>query len=166
MARGAPRILKRANIVQQSLRVPFDVEVTVDGSSGNGFGSAVCAGLAEANIHFKAAVAYVEVVSTTGESIDADWSGDVSFGTTASADATLGGTDANIIGSTALGPASGGVIAPRRGTGTTAALLDNTDGSLEINLNLSVDDANVADTDSVVRLRGVLFIDATVLGDD
>lgn len=165
MARGIPRSLARSSGLRRSFVVRGTVTITVDGSSGAGFGTAVLGRLPEGNLSFHAAVAYFSVLSA-GTPVSATFSGDVGIGTTATADATLGTTDVNVIGSTAIGPAVAGVIAATRGTGTTYALIDNTAGTTNLNINLSVDDADVSGTTGTVTIEVVVYLDMVVLGDD
>lgn len=58
-------------------------------------------------------------------------------------------------------------MSPRaRGTNATQAILDNTDGSLELNLNLLIDDANISADSQSLTASGELHIVYSVLGDD
>lgn len=166
MARGSPRSLERANIVTQPFVVSNRVSVSIDGSSGAGWGTAVIGGLPEGFLSLKAAVAAVTVLGTGGTGIAATWSGDVAVGTTPTADNTLGGTDVNVTASTAIGPAVAGVIGRVSALGSTAVLLDNSGGSLELNLNVLVDDANVSGTEGTLDIDVVVWLDMTILGDD
>jgi len=65
-----------------------------------------------------------------------------------------------------LGAATARVSPVVRATGVTAAIFDNTDGSLEINLNLIIDDATISADDVEFTASGVLEIVYCVLGDD
>ena len=100
--------------------------------------------------------------------LTAVWNGDYGFGTTATADATLDGTDVNILGPAAIGPAVAEVIAPGgffEAQGPT--IFDNSDGSLQLHLNLLIDPGNITDNTSVeIALTGAMDILYAVLGDD
>ncbi len=101
-----------------------------------------------------------------GQDIAADGSGDFSLGSTITADATLDGTDVNMLPSSAmLDPFVAGV-----GTGTGAlaasAQLDGTATAIDMNLNLIIDDADVADAASdIVLVSGTVTCTWVNLGD-
>ena len=163
MSRGAPQ---RQEIVKQTYLVR-NLTITVDATTGNGFGTVVIGDFPEGNLLYLGGVSYL---TFAGSGSDADlsdtWNGDYSIGTTPSADATLTGTDANLIDSAAIGPAVAEVSPRTRSAGATQAMLDNTDGSLEINLNLSIDDADIAGTDSVITINGEVQLLFSVMMDD
>jgi hypothetical protein len=98
--------------------------------------------------------------------IGAAGSGDFSLGTTISADATLGGTDVDIMASTAmLDPFVSGV-----GTGSGALVnntaFDGTGTAKDLNLNIIIDDADVADAASdIVYVTGTITVKWDFLGD-
>ncbi len=117
------------------------------------------------NILFFGAAAYLQFTKLDAGTT-ATFDGDYSVGTTATADATLSTTDANIIGSSALGAATAGVSPVVRGEGATAVMLNNTDGSLELNLNLIMDDAVVSADDQDFTVTGYIDRVYAVLGDD
>lgn len=168
--KGLPRSLSRATPIAapiQKVRVPIDHTATIDGATGVGFGSVAIGYLPEGNLLFLGAVSYLTVTKTSGATgITTTFDGDYSIGTTATADATISGTDANIIGSTALGAATAGVSPTVRASNSTSTVLDNTDGSLELNLNLLIDDASVSANDQDVTLAGHIMLAYIVLGDD
>lgn len=173
MGKGLPRSLKNAGVEQNSVRkltIPLDdVVVTVSATgSAIGFGSAVIRGLPEGNVQLIGAVAFVGLSGSGSDAnLAATWSGDYGIGTTPASDATISGTDVNIIGSTAIGPATAEAIAPVRAANDTPAIFDNTDGSLELNLNVLVDAANIVDDESVdLTASGYLSLAYVVLGDD
>ena len=159
---------QRAPIVRQTVKVR-DLAITVDGATGVGFGTAVAADLPAGNILLLGAVAYLAFTGPTSASLDDDWAGDYGVGTTPASDATLTGADIDIIGSTALAAATAEVSPRTRGVGVTAtnaAILDNTDGSLEINVSLLVDDANIGADGLAFTADGEIFLSYVVLGDD
>ncbi|WBQ35338.1 hypothetical protein [Pseudomonas phage pPA-3099-2aT.3] len=163
LSRGSPA---RQDVVKQVVKVN-KLAIQVDGATGVGFGSAVIGGLPEGNILFLGAVAYMQftkAASATG--IQATFDGDYGIGTTPASDATITDTDVDIIASTALGAATAGVSPRARGTNATQAIFDNTDGSLELNLNLLIDDANISADDQDLTVSGELYIVYSVLGDD
>lgn len=163
LSRGSPA---RQDVVKQVVKVN-KLAIQVDGATGVGFGSAVIGDLPEGNILFLGAVAYMQftkAASATG--IQATFDGDYGIGTTPASDATITGADVDIIASTALGAATAGVSPRARGTNATQAIFDNTDGSLELNLNLLIDDANISADDQDLMVSGELYIVYSVLGDD
>lgn len=173
MGKGLPRSTRR-NVTQQTLvrgRFPFRaLALTVTGATGVGWAAAVPGDFPQGNIYIAAAVSYVQftkAASATG--VQDTFDGDYAIGTTPTADATLSGTDANIIPSSPLGPATSGVSPVARGAssgGAVGTILDNTDGSLELNLNLLIDDANISADSQAVTATGYIEVLYAVLGDD
>jgi hypothetical protein len=169
--KGLPRslsrgLLARQDVVKQVVKVN-ELAIQVDGATGVGFGSAVIGGLPEGNILFLGAVAYMQftkAASATG--IQDTFDGDYSIGSAPTDDATLSGSEVDIITSTALGAATDGVSPRARGTNATQVILDNTDGSLELNLNLLIDDADISADEQSLTASGELYIVYSVLGDD
>lgn len=167
--KGLPRSLSRgvtqAPIVRQT--VPINDVVSVAGTSGVGFGSAVIGGLPNGNLLFLGAVAYLQF-RTADADVQAAFDGDYSIGSAPTADATLSGAEVDIVQSTALGAATAGLSPVARGThavAITGTVLDNTAGSLELNLNLIIDDANISGAADFTA-TGVVELSYIVLGDD
>lgn len=161
MARGAAQ---RQEVIKQTFTFT-NVAVSVAGASGVGWGTAVIGDFPEGNILFLGATSYVTVTGPGSASLDDTWDGDYSVGTTPTADATISGTDANIIGSSPFGAATAEVSPNARGTGATVAVFDNTDGSLELNLNVLVDDANISATVAMTA-SGTVTVLYAMMGDD
>lgn len=159
-SRGAP---SRSAVVKQAIRVK-NVPVSVAGTTGVGFGTAVIGDLPAGNILLLGATAYLQFSTVDGD-VQAAYDGDYAIGTTPTADAALAGTEVNVVPSTPLGAATAGVSPVARGAGATAAILDNTDDSLELNLNLLIDDVNISGTGDFT-VSGVVHIAYVVLGDD
>lgn len=174
MAKGLPRSLSRAGahrretIIKRTIPVR-DLVVTVSSTGAAiGFGDGLISDFEEGNILLLGAVANL---SFAGSGSDAnladDWEGDFGIGTTPADDATITGTDVDIIPSTAIGPASSEVISTTRGALGTPLMFDNTDGSLEINLNILIDAVDITDDESVnITVNGELYIAYIPLGDD
>ena len=103
----------------------------------------------------------------TGEDIAQDGSGDYSLGTTITADATLGTTDVDLLPSTAMtDPFVSGVGAATANALAAAAQFDGTATAKDANLNIIIDDVDVADGASdVVLASGTVVITWTNLGD-
>lgn len=172
MGKGLPRSHSRGvpllkEIIKQTI-VLDSVAVSVVGAAGIGFGSAVIGDLPEGNVLLLGAVGYV-TVSGPGASGDLSdtWAGNYGVGTTPASDATITTADVDIIVSTALSAATAEVSPRTRGThlaADTGEVHDNTDDSLEINLNILVDDADISGTvamtvDGVIEISYVMLLD-------
>lgn len=173
MGKGLPRSTARGTpvkqeIIKQTLKVK-DLPITVAGLTGVGWGTAVLGDFPQGNIMLLGAVGYMQFL-TASANVTATFDGDYAIGTTPTADATISGTDANIIPSTALGAATAKLSPRARGVQADGAfcgtVFDNTDGSLELNLQLLVDDANIDANGVAFTANGVLEIAYIVLGDD
>lgn len=171
--KGLPRSMGRGAAVQQeiqrlSLRVK-DLTINVaNGTAAPGQGTAVLAGLPQGNLLFLGAVSYLQF-ATADADIIATFDGDYSIGTVPNADADLADAgEADIVPSTALGAATAKLSPVVRAASTDAlggGVIDNTDGSLELNLNLLIDDASMSG-DAAFTANGVVHIAFIVLGDD
>lgn len=165
--KGLIRSLSR-NPVRQAVRKQVvrlsNVAISVAGTTGVGFGSAVIGDLPEGNILVLGAVSYLQF-TTVDADVQAAFDGDYSIGSAPTADAALAGAEVDIIPSTALGAATAGVSPVARGAQGAQTLLDNTDGSLELNLNLLIDDANISGTGDFT-VSGYVVLLYSVLGDD
>ena len=164
LARGAPQ---RQDIIRQVVKIDRTVAVTATGAAV-GFGTGVIGDLPEGNILFLGAVCYLQLSGSGSDAnLDATWDGDFSVGTAPTADVTLSGAEVDIIGSTALGAATAEVSPRVRAVNATQAMLDNTDGSLELNLNVLIDAANIVDGATVnLTARGTLQLAYVVMLDD
>jgi hypothetical protein len=159
MPKGLQRTLKRARLKGGTLKpstIPIDLTVAVaDGAPG--FGTAVIRGLPRGRLLLLGSAVKL-VFTRVGTAITATFDGDFSIGTAATIDADFGDTgEANIIASTAMGAATAGVSPTLAATANTAAMLDNTAGDLELNLNVLIDDAAISGADSL-RAQGTLNI--------
>lgn len=152
-------------------RVRYDVKAlalnVTSVTTADGVGTVVVGDFPDGNILFLGGIAYLKFTTSDADITSLIWEGDYSVGTTATADATLDGTDVNLIASSAVGPAVAKVSPLTRGAGSTAALFDNTDGSLEINLNVKVDAAHIGDSATgSFTVDGYVELVYIVLGDD
>jgi hypothetical protein len=153
-------------VLKQTIRVK-DLPITVNGATGVGWGTAVVGDFPQGNILILGIVSYLQFKIVTAAGVQATFDGDYSLGTTPTADATLSGTDVNLVPSTATNPATAGVSPVVRGASSTPpGLFDNTDDSLEINLNFLIDDANISADTQLLAVNGTVHIAFTVLGDD
>lgn len=132
-----------------------------------GFGTLVLSGLPQGNILFLGAVAYLQF-KTADADVIAAFDGDFSLGTAPTADNALSGAEVDLIPSTPLGAATAKKSPYVRGVSATAncgTILDNTDGSLEVNLNLLIDDASISGA-APFTVDGVVRLAILVMGDD
>jgi hypothetical protein len=172
MGKGLPRSLSRGvaqrqDIIKQTININHAVSVTAVGAAV-GFGTSVIGDLPEGNILFLGAVGYVQLSGSGSDAnLDAAWDGDFSVGTAPTADVTLSGAEVDILASTALGAATAEVSPRVRAVNATQSILDNTDGAMELNLNVLVDAANIVDGATVnLTARGILQIAYVVMLDD
>ena len=172
MSKGLNRSLARsipldARMIKQTIIVR-DLALSAVGATGIGFGFAIAEDLPEGNILFFGAVCNLRF---SGPGADANlsdtWVGDYSVGTVGTVSTTLTTTSINFIESTALAAATAEVSPVTRGVATTTAkafILDNTDGSLEINISLLIDDTSIGGTvamtvDGLIALSYVMLLD-------
>jgi len=158
-----------AQIIKKHITVA-SLTFDVAGATGVGFGSVVIGDFPEGNVLMLGAVSYMQFSGPGGDAGLVDtWVGDYGIGTTPASDGTISVGDEDIIAETALAAATAEVGLRTRATGATAtnaAVFDNTDGSLEINVNLLIDDASIRADDITFTLIGDLHISYIMLGDD
>ena len=171
MSKGLVRSLGRANpqaaaVVKQRIKVSNVSLSVVDGAPG--YGTVVIGDLPQGNILFLGAISYLSF-TTSDADVTATFDGDYSIGTVPTADSDVADSgEADIIPSTALGAATAKVSPVVRGASTDAiggGIIDNTDGSLEINLNLLIDDAAISGA-AIFTVNGYVEVLYSVLGDD
>lgn len=107
------------------------------------------------------------VLTKSAAGVNADWDGDFSLGTVAAAaDATLTGTEANIIASTATPQAVAGVTTAKA-IQAADVLLDGTATAVDVYLNVLVDDADqdVTTTPTNLIANGTITLTYALLGD-
>lgn len=168
--KGLPRSTSRAKqastpVVTRRIQIR-NLQVTVAGTTGVGFGSVAIEGLPQGNILFLGAVAYAQFSKNGDADVQDAFDGDFSVGTVPTVDVDLADSgEADIIASTPLGAATAGLSPALRATNATQSILDNTDGTLELNLNLLIDDANISGS-ATFLVNGSLNLAYIVLGDD
>lgn len=167
--KGLVRSLARGKPQNQAVRrqrvILKNKALTTTGATGDGWGTVEIGDLPEGNILILGAAANLQFTGSSAGTT-ATFTGAYAVGTTATADATLSGTDANVIASATISAATGKVSPVTRGVGSTVAMLDNTDGSLELNLNVKIDDAAVSADNQAFTVSGVLDLVYSVLLDD
>lgn len=171
MSKGLTRSTSRAPAQKASiLRASISVEdLAISVADGNpGFGFAAAAGLPEGNFVFLGAVAYLQFSSSSSH-LTATFTGTTSIGSVGTVDGDVSDAgEADICPSTAIGAATAKVSPVVRLASTAAmsgAVIDNTDGTKNININVLIDDAAI---DGAVALVANGYIDLlySVLGDD
>lgn len=167
--KGLPRSLSRGSaarnpVTKQTVRVRGLV-CNVDGATGVGFGTAVIGDLPEGNILLLGAVGYL-AAQTTNVGVVTTFNPTAAIGSAPTADATLSGAEVDILPATALGAATARVSPRGRLTNATQVVLDNTDGSLELNLNVNVPDADISANGVPITFDGEVFLSYVVLADD
>lgn len=140
--------------------------VTVANTTGASFGGVKLYDFPEGRLLVLGVTASLGFV-WTGESIAAAGSGDYSLGTTITANATLDTTKVDLLPSTAMtDPAVLGVAAATSGALAASAQFDGTGTAKDLNLNIIIDDADVADGDSdTVLASGTITVHWILLGD-
>jgi hypothetical protein len=163
LSRG-PKATKDVNV----LRINVDKSMSFTGVTDTAvFATTVLEDFAEGNILLLGAVANLTFTGPTSANLTNDFEGDFAVGTSPTADTTLNGTEVNLIASTAIPAATAEVAGPVRATNATQAILDNTDGAMEVNLNVTLDANEVTNAQTVaIRVTGTVDIAYIVLGDD
>jgi hypothetical protein len=175
MVKGSPRIIKAASLPNKnnglwplfSKRIQVvNKNIVSSGATGAGFGAVELEKVPEGNIFLFAAASYF-VFSSVSSSITATFTGSYSLGTTATADATLSGTDANIVAAATLSAATGKVSPRTRSvSGSSILVLDNTDTTIGVNLNLVIDDGSISADNVTIVANGYVDLRFAILGDD
>lgn len=159
-----------AGAIQQTVIKFTNAPVTVANTTGASFGSQKIYDFPLGRILIIGGRMYPFTLTWTDTDIAAAGSGDISLGTTATADATLNSTDVDIMASTALlDPfvlGVGGVgAAGLGGTLVNNTFFDGTATAKDLYINLIIDDADVADEASdIVLLNGNINISWINLG--
>jgi len=174
MVKGLQRSMSRGNELRQEIvKRVIAVRVgllTADGATGVGFGSLVIGDFPAGNILLLGAIAYMQFSGPTSGDLVDTWEGDYGIGTTPASDATITAGDVDMVPSTALAAAVAEISPRTRGVNATGALtgqiFDNTDDSLELNLNLLIDDVDIAADGIVMTVNGELHLAYIAMGDD
>lgn len=170
---GAASALPSATLSREtSLMLPVkevitltDFSVTVANTTGASFGNGKIYDFPEGRILVLGAVANL-TFNWSGQDIGATGSGDFSLGSTATADATLSSTDANMIASSAMTDPFVAGVGSGVGSSAAAVYLDGTTTAADAYLNLIIDDADVADAASdTVLVNGTITLYFINLGD-
>lgn len=140
-------------------------QVTVGNTTGVSFGGLKLYDFPEGRILVLGVTADLDF-DWSGQDIAADGSGDFSLGTTITSDATLSTTDVDLLPSTALTDPFVAGVGEGKGALAASAQFDGTTTAKDLNLNLIIDDADVADGASdVVTVSGTVTVTWINLGD-
>ena len=177
MTHGYQRGLSKAPFGQEDgfrrVRIPISnatLNVAAAGA-GVGFGTLVVGGLPPQYLLYAGGVAVIGF-STADTDLTATFAGQYSVGTTADANGTLATTEINLIDATDILAAARvvpGTIGhhPNSSGASSLQLLDNSDGSLEVNLNVTVDAGDIGDaSDADLTVNGYIDLIFCCIGDD
>jgi hypothetical protein len=170
--KGLPRSLAHAKSGTEMVprRVRYDVKngaVTVAAAgAGVGFGTAVIGDLPEGNVLLLGGISYLRFSTADTDLIEA-WEGSYGVGTAADANGTIENAEEDLITEATLAAATTRVSPVTRGEKLGVLMHNNTDGSLEVNLNVMVAAASITDaTSAVLTVNGYVELVYIVLGDD
>lgn len=174
--KGLKRSIDRGRTLDQdvmTLHYAINNDLDITGvSAAVDAGTFVIGGLPQGNLLLLGAVAYISADGKSDAHIINNWNGDYGIGTAPNADVDLGDAeDDNIIPSQVLDAGASDKLSPRtRATSTSTeqgVIIDNTDGSKELNMNILIDDNVITDgEDGTFSVTGDLFISVVPLGDD
>lgn len=160
MAKGLPLSHKdavRKGLIYGLYRVQVNANVSIAAAGAAiGFGSLAIDDIPKGVFDLRAATAAFKFTKLDGNLI-ATWSGNWSIGSALNVDTSLTSTDQDIIPSTAIGPATAGVITGARVTMSTPAVIPNLAGASLLALNMLANAADITDsTTAVVKVQGFL----------
>lgn len=180
MGKGLPRSLAQAalqNTVRPNSpvvtrRYPINHTFNVAAAgAGNGAGTVVIGDFPEGNILVLGRAAQLAFSTTSANITNATYTPTFAFGTTPDADVNLASptSDSDLMSARANTIAAGKVSPATnhfQGSDVVALALNNRDGSLEVNLNVTVPAADIADASSApFTATGFFEMTFAVLGD-
>jgi hypothetical protein len=170
--KGLPYSMSRgpaaaAQVVRKVTYPVKNASVTVAAAgAGVGFGTAVIGYLPEGNVLFLGGTSYLQF-STADTDLIETWDGSYGIGTAADANGTIENAEEDLIAEATLAAATARVSPVTRGEKATLAMFNNTDESLELNLNVAVAAASITDaTSAILTVNGTVELVFIVLGDD
>lgn len=169
MGKGLPYSLgrgKSAKIYKETIKLrAFPIDLSATGSA-IGFGTAVIGDFPEGNVLILGTVANLQVTNVDTDATTTFVAG-FALGTAPTADLTLSGAEVNLVAETSFGAATARVSPTVRGALGTPFMVDNTDGSLEINLNMTITAATITDDATAsMTVTGEVYMAYLLLGDD
>jgi len=161
--RRGSQILQPVTKIIRSFRESFTVT-----NGAPGYGVAAIAGLPQSNVLVLGLAMYLKLTKSGAGILDT-FDGDYALGTAPNVNTALAGAEIDLLASTAFAAAAvGGVTGVMRSASASSlagTIFDNTDGSLEVNLNLLVDDLSIS-ADATMLAEGTLYMAYITLGDD
>lgn len=148
-----------------------DLPLAVANSTGASFGSLQLLDFAQGRIAIDGGttdlvVDWSDSAAGDGELISLTGSGDFAFGTTATADATLGSTDVDLMASTAMTDPFVAGVGDANGTFVKDTEFDGTTTAKDMFLNVIIDDADVGDAENaIIYFTGTITLHCKYLGD-
>jgi len=174
MSKGLPRSLSRGvpgkkGVYSLNLAIERTSVVITDPGAAAAWGTLAIGQLPQGNLLILGLVSYLKFTKNGAGIVDT-FDGDYAIGTAPStSNIALATNKADLIASTAFASAAAaGVTAMFRAASAAAlagTIFDNTDGSLELNLNILLDDAAVTAT-AAVFVEGSISVQLGVVGDD
>lgn len=169
--KGLPRSRSRGPalaslLIKRSIKFRKTVAMTDAGAAG-AWGTVVLEGIPQGNMVLLGAMLYATLTKGDANIIDA-FTGNISLGSAATADATLSGSEVDLIPSTAVATGVAGVSANNRAASTATQnglVVDATAGTTKFNLNVIVPDAS-STANSSFTVEGTLYVAYILLGDD
>lgn len=148
-------------MIKKSVLTLDEVPITIDGSGGVGWGTALLATFPVGIVQIHA-IAVTDLILNRITGVDADAAGNFSVGSAATSDSTLSGTDANMVASTAIANVANAVDA----AGVAGLGLDGTASAATINLNMNIADADVGSSTYACTLDGKVTVIWSYVGND
>lgn len=148
-------------LIKKSVLTLSNVEITIDGSGGVGWGTALLATFPVGIVQIHG-IAVTDLLLTPVTGVDADAAGNFSVGSAATTDSTLSGTDANMVASTAIADIS----AVTDAVGVAGLGLNGTAAASTINLNMNIADADVGSSTYACTVSGKVVVIWSYLGND
>lgn len=154
-----------SHAIHKSVLTLASTPVTVANTTGASFGGVKLYDFPEGRILILGTTANLSF-NWADTDIAATGSGDFSLGTTITADATIDGTDVNLLPSTGLTDPFVAGVGVGKGALAASVHIDGTGGAIDANLNIIIDDADVEDAASdIVLVSGTVTISWINLGD-
>lgn len=167
MGKGLPRSNSRGSvrsqeIVRQIVKFKAVPVLVANGSSADGWGTAVIGDIPKGKLVLLGSRLMNTVLSTADADATATWNGHVAVGSAPASSVTVTTDKSDLVASTVIGAATA-KVSPTQDIGAAkGTLIDNSGGALEINLNVLVDDASQSGDISMV-VTGILELVYIVL---
>jgi hypothetical protein len=172
MTKGLARSMSRGLPMQQTvtrLRIPVVAKqfAVTDPGAALGWATFAAGGLPQGNIVVLGVMGYLKFSAISG-GLATTFQPTVALGTAATADNVLAGAEVNLAPAATLSAAVANVTPVGRVASTAAEsglTLDNTDQTLNVNVNVTVPDAAISAA-AVMQADGYIDVVMAVIGDD